>query len=301
MISNKHAYLIIAHTDSYCLDILINMIDDDRNDIFLLIDSKSKLQGDKILVHHSNLYLLPKIDIRWGDYSQIQAELNLIEYAVNTGLYNYFHLLSGQDLPIKTQDYIHNFFNNLPIKYNFVGFSTEPNLDYNIKERTNYYTFFTKYYRESNQLKRKFFSILRNSIIKLQKNCNFARSFDGIKLYKGCNWFSITLEAAKFLVSQKQLINKYFSHTHAPDELFLQSILRNNIQFAETFYDLNSEFNGCLREIDWRRGSPYVWERDDFQQLINSHRLFARKFSSSTDREIIDLIFEYVNQDACKK
>lgn len=34
----------------------------------------------------------------------------LLEMAVSHKKYDYYHLLSGQDLPIKTNDYIQNFF-----------------------------------------------------------------------------------------------------------------------------------------------------------------------------------------------
>lgn len=38
---SRHAYCIIAHNDPYCLQALVNMIDDDRNDIFIILDKKA--------------------------------------------------------------------------------------------------------------------------------------------------------------------------------------------------------------------------------------------------------------------
>ena len=35
-----------------------------------------------------------------------------------------------------------------------------------------------------------------------------------------------------------------------------------------------------MRLIDWRRGNPYVWRDEDYDELIHSDRIFARKFSS---------------------
>lgn len=37
----KHAYCIIAHTDRYCLERLLNLLDDARNDIYVLLDKKA--------------------------------------------------------------------------------------------------------------------------------------------------------------------------------------------------------------------------------------------------------------------
>lgn len=39
----KHAYCIIAHNEPIILQKLIEAIDDDRNDIYLLIDKKNRL------------------------------------------------------------------------------------------------------------------------------------------------------------------------------------------------------------------------------------------------------------------
>ena len=37
-----------------------------------------------------------------------------------------------------------------------------------------------------------------------------------------------------------------------------------------------------MREIDWNRGQPYIWGQnpEDTDILLNSPKLFARKFSS---------------------
>lgn len=83
----KHAYCIIAHNDERLLNILLSQLDDIRNDIFLLIDSKSYLKNEDILTpQKSRLFLLPRMDIRWGDISQIDAELNLFNYVKMGGV-----------------------------------------------------------------------------------------------------------------------------------------------------------------------------------------------------------------------
>jgi hypothetical protein len=43
-----------------------------------------------------------------GAYSQVRCELELLEAAVKD-YHDYYHLLSGADLPIKSQDQIHKF------------------------------------------------------------------------------------------------------------------------------------------------------------------------------------------------
>lgn len=50
-----------------------------------------------------------------------------------------------------------------------------------------------------------------------------------------------------------------------------------------------------MRFIDWKRGKPYTWGRDegDFEMLMNSPYMFARKFN---DDEFADKIYNAVKQ-----
>ena len=95
---NKHAYLIIAHNEFEILKLLVNALDDARNDIYIHFDAKCK-DLPNLECNESGLYILQdRIDVRWGDYSQIETEILLFEYAHNiqdkTGVnYLYYHLI----------------------------------------------------------------------------------------------------------------------------------------------------------------------------------------------------------------
>lgn len=45
-----------------------------------------------------------------GGVSQIECELLLLKTAISKGKYDYLHLLSGDDLPVKNNDEIDSFF-----------------------------------------------------------------------------------------------------------------------------------------------------------------------------------------------
>ena len=147
----KHAYLIIAHNEPEILKRLLNLLDDQRNDIYLHVDKKSEALYNLFKVHSlrlSRLYVLEdRVNIKWGDVSQIKAELLLFEKAVRNERYAYLHLISGVDFPIKTQDYIHEFFNS-NIGYEFVGFVSNTN---KIEERATKVHLFTRYLKVSNK------------------------------------------------------------------------------------------------------------------------------------------------------
>ncbi len=62
--------------------------------------------------------------------------------ALKQGKYEYLHLLSGCDLPLKDQDYIHGFFNSLKKGINLVGFAQGEFNKNDLAEKTDYYHFF---------------------------------------------------------------------------------------------------------------------------------------------------------------
>lgn len=68
----RHAYCIIAHNDYYCLDKLISLVDDERNDIILVLDKKSELRKMEIPKAKLSRIIMPEntqlIDIQWGGY-----------------------------------------------------------------------------------------------------------------------------------------------------------------------------------------------------------------------------------------
>ena len=129
----------------------------------------------------------------------------------------------------------------------------------------------------------------REGLIILQKILHIHRRIE-VAIYKGANWFSITDSLARYVLSKADWIEHTFKYGWCPDELFLQTIVCNS-------YFRNHLFpKGNLRKIDWNRGNPYIFHSCDYDELMNSGCLFARKFSSEVDYEIIKRIAENVRE-----
>lgn len=79
------------------------------------------------------------------------------------------------------------------------------------------------------------------------------------------------------------------------DEVYKQTLLMNS-PFKDTIFDSKKDFAGDTRLIDWERGHPYTWRSDDLEELITTEALFARKFNSSIDKDIIDKIGTLINK-----
>lgn len=62
----KHAYLIMIHEDSEILHNSLKMIDDERNDIYIHVDAKSKDVNIKKIfgsVHKSQLFFSERVKV----------------------------------------------------------------------------------------------------------------------------------------------------------------------------------------------------------------------------------------------
>lgn len=294
----KHAYLIIAHNEFYILERLLKLIDDERNDIYLHIDKKVKdfdFDYFKQIIKRANLYFTSRIDVIWSDYSQIKCELLLLKEATHQK-YDYYHLISGVDLPLKNQDEIHTFFDNCGHK-DFVHFHNHKIASNNSLDRVKYYHLFLKNIRSKNRYKRFLSNKLHNLFIKIQKTVHYNRIKGQEKIFKyGANWFSITDELARYVLSKEAFIHKHFKHTSCADELFLQTIVYNSKYYQNLYNYQDDDYTSIMRYIDWERGNPYTFQKNDFEELMNSNMLFARKFSCNVDQEIVDKIYHKVKE-----
>lgn len=297
MKKNKHAYLIIADKDDLTFRTLLQMLDDSRNDIYIHMDSKLKDYNEEIIeniVQKGRIIHIKRTNVQWGGYSLIQAELSLLEKAIKIGRYLYYHLLSGQDLPIQTQDYIHKFFNENRGK-EFIHFQS---LKFSYYDRVRYYYFFQDYLgRGKKNIRKKIVYSINVVLLKLQKIMRLHRNLN-VSFQKGSNWFDITDDFARYVISEKKWIEKTFKYTFCGDEIFLQTLCFNS-NFKNNLYDKHYDNNviANMRLIDWTRGDPYVFCKEDFVELKQSNMLFARKFSCTDDSIIISCLEkEYGNE-----
>ncbi len=268
----KHAYLILAHHEFALLQLLVSCLDDGRNDIFIHFDRKVKsLPG--IVARKAGLFILDgRVDVRWGDVSQIRAEYALFEAAVARGPYAYYHLLSGVDLPLKSQDDIHAFFDANQGR-EFIGYSITE-MTPQLVRKVQRWHLFPRYF----QSRSLFVRALRALCIRAQELLGIKRNRT-VDFKKGPNWVSITDPLVRYVLDKKEWALKTFRNTFCGDELFIQTLCWNSA-FRSRVYDPGSN-KGCMREIGWKDGRLIDWCAEDFDHLKRSPALFARKFNSS--------------------
>ncbi len=296
--SARHAYLIMAHNNPEQLLKLLCALDDTRNDIYLHVDQKSvDMDASKFSngVKFSKLFRVESIATNWGGASLVKAELNLLRSAVG-GNYAYYHLISGADLPLKKQDQIHAFFQSHK-GLEFIHFDP---LDVSLSdvERVKYYFPLQEIigrYRKY-KLARRLLSGLANLLVQIQKLCRVNRLEPGLRIAKGAQWFSISHELASYIIQREDWIQRFIKCSLIPDEIFLQTLVLNS-PFKERLYwgQFDNDYRACMRAIEWRP-RIYTYRLGDFERLINSEFLFARKFDESIDSEIVARIIAYLSR-----
>lgn len=294
--TQKHAYLIMAHHELYVLKQLLSALDHERHDFFLHIDSKSVIKPSQLqqVVTKGNLYFTQQTDVHWGGYSQINAELVLLQMATATGKYAYYHLLTGVDLPLKSPNQLLQFFDTCG-GVEFISFNTWTPKD---NERVLFkYPFQDTLYRGFWEKK------LRRAGVLWQRLVRYTRPQAPITNGLGSAYFDITDAMARYVCAQKQWIQHTFKDTFCADEVFLQTLYLNmphaNKRFESHLEDtfIEKTYHDVLRAIDWKRGDPYTYTMQDFSYLVQSPFLFARKFSAQKDKQIIDELMNHIRHE----
>lgn len=282
----KHAYLILAHSSFNLLEKLVQALDDKRNDIFIHLDAKADLNTNFISTSKSGLFIIEnRIDARWGDFSLVEAELNLMDAAKKEGDYSYYHIISGVDYPLKSQEYIHSYCKSHKGKL-FIGFANHASQS-ELKWRAQHYFLFSRDFKTKNIIKKS----LRALFARFQTIFGFKKI--KLEIKKGCQWCSITDDFVSYLLRNKDFIKKSFSHTYCPDELFIQTLCWNS-PFRNRVYDINDEFEGCKRFIIWENSVIQNLDNIAPEILVDSDRWFGRKFTEKA-MEQLDNINRLIN------
>lgn len=273
----KIAILVLTHKDYNQLDLLINQFDNKYYDVFVHADLKNINYESKL----SNVIVLSddlRVNVEWGHFSIVEAMLNLLKRS-QSEKYSHYWFVSGQDLLIKDSAFIYE---NV------------------IKEEINYINFMDDYYQRKFQYRNyiNFNSFLRknNLFSKIIRNIMFRyynyKSKSKEQFYFGSQWQVLTNEFVKYLLDE-QIIDplvSFFSNKAIPDESFFQTAIMNS--------KFKNKINDYLLYVDWSLGSnsPKVLLESDYDKLLSSKQVVARKFDINIDEEIIRKVLGIKNE-----
>lgn len=283
----KQAYLIIAHADFQTLQLLIDTLDCIENDFFIHFDKKIEVLP-KLNSKFSKIFILnERLDVRWGDITLIKVELALLEMAIEKSIsenpYSYFHIISGNHLPLYSKSYIYTFFEKFG-KTQIQKMETNED-EINLKFRS--YNFFVRGFMHKNPNIKKLIQFFWKIPLIIQKRTKLFREKKYPYFSKGSQWISLNPESAKYLNMRKEEILINFKFSFCSDEFFIPTELENSNLKNEIFY------NDYLLKCTFEGATTKFYNSSHQEELLNSHCLFGRKFSDEAidfNRSLMEII-----------
>jgi hypothetical protein len=314
------AYIILAHRYPEQLIRLILKLNTENNSFFVHIDKKT---NDKIyhqivsgLSHIPNVYFLKRHKCYWGDFGIVNATVEGIKELFNRNIsFDRLRLLSGQDYPIKSNSQIEEFLRENAgkqfISYEYYLIPPEKSWPTSGSDRIDYWHFSLGKMRfvfpakltasTANRVRLKKLAWLR-AFSALWSGLMFLfppikRNLpEGFRPFIGSQFWCLSKDCVEYIhnfMQHNPAFVNFFKYVDIPDEMFFQTIILNS-PFKE------SVINDNLVYIDWENPNPSyprTFVKTDFEILVSSSKLFARKFDVSRDADILDMIDQKILND----
>jgi hypothetical protein len=276
----RPAYIILAHKNAGQVVRLVQRLNDGDCAFAVHVDRRSPTSTyrgiEQGLRGLHNVYILPRRKCYWGDFSVVEAALDGLRALLARKIaFDHATLLSGQDYPIKGNEEIARFFGT-HVRTSFMSYCEIPcpgwGREGGLERVRNFYARFGRH-RIAIPVRRRF--------------------PEGFSAFGRSAWWSLSRESADYVLSFLEMNRpfvRFFRHVGVPDELFFQTVLVNS-PLRETIENEN------LRFVDWSpgpaHGHPKILTTGDLEALVESPKLFARKFDVEEDAAVLDALDEH--------
>lgn len=279
----NHIFIVIAHSQPDLLARIIKRLEASNHYFLIHIDKKTEIAPFLPIKKYQNVQFATKrLSVNWGGYSQIKCTLFMLTQSMcHEVSFDYFHLISGVDYPLVSNDEFDRFFEHSD-KKSYMHFDSP-------KETVEW-----RKYKYPNRLK---WAFLDNWILKKTRiasfflNRFFPRKVD-FDLYAGWSWWSWHRDVVSFVLNYLESHPQYhkrFYYTSCCDEVIFHTMLFDKAK------ELRIEKYNSLRYIDWYPTRPtptlpLVLDERDFESIINSGCFFCRKIDGQKSKKLMDMI-----------
>lgn len=289
----KIAWLISAYVEEKTLANLVNALDCDDVDIYIHVDRRVNDKPFKNAVgERKNVSFLEgdqRVKVYWGGYTQITMQYNLIKTALSSGTeYETLAYITGTDYPLYSNSYIIRNLTNgrawirgfdISKETSTVGVESQ-------KARLTYYHYQDFPYK-----------IMWVPFNKLR--IPRFRTFNQIKFdfYMGSEYWAIPTKCMKDLIERwenDEEIRNFLKFVFAPSEIWIHTLFFNSKwkEYGEISEGTVFPGIGCLSPVTYFEYGHQikVFEKGDYDKLMNSGNLFARKIIVGKSDELIFMI-----------
>jgi hypothetical protein len=274
----RQVILIHAHKDLEQLNALVGLLVDDAFLIYVNVDAKSAI--DVAALHPAARLVLPRIDIRWGEFSQVEATLHSLRQIVGqAGAFDKLVFISAQDFPLLP---------NRALRQQLAALAGRELIDcvpvgpqgWSCAERYQYFHggaggAAALACRVANRLLR--LGGRRRAMV------------HGWQPWGGSSWWTISRACAGMIVRRvaaDPAIARFFRTVACPDELFFQTLVMNSPFRPRVQFD-------NFRHIEWAAPgarNPRVLDAGDFAKLRASRAHFCRKLDPAASASLLPLL-----------
>lgn len=296
----KHALIVLAHSN---IEDLVDVLGQfgPGCDVYLHLDRKAVVTKTELELLNSlpnlrlpNLRLLSrKYHVNWGGLAIVKAILLLVREAVKDPEVSYLHMITGTDRLVVKPSEFHAFFERNAGREYLLHFPLPTtNWPNGGLDRLAFYDFLEVFDVRTPKGKKR-----RNFLLHVQQRLGFSRKIPERfpPLFGGSMSWSLTRELLTHVLGD---LDRYpgflrrFAYTYCPDEIALQTLIMNS-PFAERVVNDN------LRYIDWSRKKnpePYVLDLANWDALMASGALFARKIDRPLSNGLIDRLRDHIRE-----
>ena len=290
----KICYFISAYKLPEQVVRLVKKLDSPGTWFYIHVDKRS---GDQIfqvikedLRSLENVVFLKRHSSYYGSFGHVRATLKGIDTLLRSNSdFDYVVLLTGQDYPIKTNVYIQDYLNANYGKSFMSHYTLADPFSGKWRERLSR----LYYFNEQGSHTFPGYKVFRHVLYKMWKVSKSTMDLElffptGITPFFGNAYWVLFRKHVEYIakfVHRNPGYLGFFKHTRVPDEVFFHSILLNS---GDCSYIVNDD----LFYIDWseHKSSPAILTTQHLTQLQNTEDLFARKFDTTVDGLILDLI-----------
>ena len=284
------AILILAHTNPEQLLRLTAHLQSDF-DVFIHLDQTSTIRIEDFQVFH-RATVFKKFKARWGSLAIVHAMLELLARASAAGPYDRYVFISGLDVPLMSNQKIAE------------HFSTHHDTDFVdiqqfVEGEKRRLTRLTRFHFFSRRTSAGAPAQLRGAASRLIDQALHKAGVRRTNIYDfrwGSQWMDLTRATAestlRFIKSDRRFLRR-FRFTFCPDEFVFQTAIHQH-------QNTSRKQAKPARFIDWDTGPehPRVLRTEDFDRIIASGMLFARKCDSRVDTALVDQLFALANAEA---
>ena len=269
------AYILLCHKDPEGIIAQAVRLTAAGDFVAIHFDARAKpLDFEKIRValapNPSVSFTKRRVKCGWGEWSLVEATLLAVEAAeVAFPQASHFYMLSGDCMPIKSAEFVHDFLDQHDVDYiESVDFYNSDWIKTGLKEERLIY----RHWFNERMTKSLFYASMN-----LQKRLGLQRRVPAdIAMQIGSQWWCLRRRTVEWLldfVKKRRDVMRFFRTTWIPDETFFQTIVKHLVPE----HQIKTRTLTFLMFTDY--GMPVSFYNDNYDLLLSQDYLFARKIS----------------------